>query len=111
VKPEIIALMIPLFALGLGAMGIWTAHLEKMAKLRLKSGENADSALAEEVRRLRAELDALRQSATDYDLAFDKRLDGLEARTETLELRTTVRSTGAEAPVQSATTQKLGSSR
>jgi len=87
VNPGVIALMIPLFALGLGAMGIWTSHLEKMAKLRLKSGENGDSALAEEVKRLRAELVALRQSATDYDLAFDKRLDGLEARTETLELR------------------------
>jgi len=94
VNPGVIALMIPLFALGLGAMGIWTNHLEKMAKLRSKSGENADSALAEEVRRLRAELDALRQSATDYDLAFDKRLDGLEARTETLELRAAANRSG-----------------
>jgi hypothetical protein len=111
VNPGLIALMIPLFALGLGAMGIWTSHREKMAKLRLKSGESGDSALAEEVRRLRSEMEALRRSATDYDLAFDKRLDGLEARTETLELRATANRSGQPIVYDAEVRQDLGNSR
>ena len=90
-NPAVLALLIPILGIGLGFFGVWTAHLEKMAKLRQGAGTTGDSALADEVRRLREEVETLRKSATDYDLAFDKRLDALTARMETMELRSTGR--------------------
>lgn len=94
-NPAMLALMIPLVALGLGAMGIWTTHLERMAKLRIKSAEAGDARAADEIKRLREELETLRQASTNFDLSFDERLDRLEARTSGLELRVAGR-TGAD---------------
>lgn len=96
-NPAVLALLIPILGIGLGFFGVWTAHLEKMAKLRQGAGTTGDSALADEVRRLREELETLRKSATDYDLAFDKRLDALTTRMETMELRSAGRSAGGVA--------------
>jgi len=109
-NPGIIALMIPLFALAIGFVGVLTSHREKMAKLRFNAGEGSDNALAEEVRRLRQELDALRGASTGFDLAFDKRLDSLELRTNSLELRSDA-ARATEASPSNEPVQRIGQPR
>ncbi|MFM7320498.1 MAG: hypothetical protein ACKO5K_03105 [Armatimonadota bacterium] len=104
-SPGVLALLIPIVALGLGAMGILTSHRERMAKLRLKANETSDGRLATEMKQLREELEALRAASTGFDLSFDQRLDRLEARTAGLESQSAI---GRGTAPESSTARTLG---
>ena len=94
--------------LGLGGMAtvfsipgllIWTYHRRKMEELKLqRSGLTKEEIRAEFVS-VRAEIQALRDTSTQYDLSFDNALQQMEHRLGTLERR--AQNSVAEETVQS----------
>lgn len=70
---------------------------EVRAQNRGQHGNSDDVATLHALRELRQEVQALRDTTTKFDMAFDASLDRLEARVERVETRTTASGTTDEA--------------
>lgn len=73
---------------GIPMSAIWTAHLRKMAELKLQVHQQTVNVASNELEALRQEVRALRETSMQYDLSFDTALQRMEQRVETLERRT-----------------------
>lgn len=70
---------------GLPVIAVITAHQRKVLEMKLRLRETStESPIIEE---LRAEISALRDTATRYDLSFDASLQRIEERVGALERR------------------------
>ncbi len=82
---------------GIPIVAIVTSHMRRMAELKLRLRQTAANAGSEEIAKLRAEIQELRDTTTRYDLSFDTMLQRLESRVERLEGQ--ARITGSEPAV------------
>lgn len=73
-------LMIPLYA-------TWTYHKRKMEEIRAKSNARLDDGTRTAIEAIRAEVAALRETTTQYDMSFDSALHRLESRVAHVEQR------------------------
>ena len=73
---------------GLPIVAVITSHMRRMAELKLRMRETAVQANADEVEKLRSELQELRDTTTRFDLSFDTALQRLEDRVQRLEHQT-----------------------
>jgi uncharacterized protein YlxW (UPF0749 family) len=76
----LLVLMIPFFA-------IWTYHKRKMEELRLRGEQQIAAQTQAALDSLRAEMAALRDTTTEYDMSFDTALRRIESRVERVEQR------------------------
>lgn len=85
------ALLIPLAAVicifGIPIVAILTSHWQKMAEMKLRMRQTGDSTVLAEIRELKRQLDALRDTSTQYDMSFDKALQRIDSRVLGLEGR------------------------
>ena len=76
---------------GTGIITAWIQHRSKVAELKLqaraKVETNVQGALDALRQEMRAEIQTLRDTATQYDLSFDTALQRMERRVEGLERR------------------------
>ncbi|MBC8138891.1 MAG: hypothetical protein H8F28_23695 [Fibrella sp.] len=94
-EPGVLALMIPLSAIGTGALAIYLAHVRKLAEIKARTGvvENRNTAnngnvsgdVRAELQALREEVAKLRDTSTKFDLSFDAGLTRLEDRVARVE--------------------------
>jgi hypothetical protein len=63
--PEIIGVMIPIFGMSLGGLGIWTKHQRRMAEMRLMAGSAENGQAAAHVRELEERVRVLERIVTD----------------------------------------------
>jgi hypothetical protein len=77
---------------------IWGHHVRKLAEIKASGVQSVDNALRNEVDALRAEVAALRDTTTKFDLSFDAQLTQLETRMERSEEKTLRTYGTAEAP-------------
>lgn len=83
---EIIGLVGTTLVFGIPLMAIWTHHVRKLAEIKSRGDDGKGaSALRQEVAALRAEVEALRDTTTKFDLSFDAQLTQLETRMEKAE--------------------------
>lgn len=66
---------------------IWTTHRRKVLELQLRLRNQGDVNVNAQLEALRQEVRQLRETATQYDLAFDSALERMENRVEGLERR------------------------
>ena len=89
IPPEDLGVMIPIVALCIPIVKIWTNHLEKIAQMRLEARSvSANVATVESsgaLEDLRAEVAALRETSTHFDMSFDAAISRLEQRVAHLE--------------------------
>ncbi len=67
------------------ALLIWTHHKRTMEELRLRNKNAIGETIKAEFASVRAEIQALRDTSTQYDLSFDTSLQRLERRIEQIE--------------------------
>jgi hypothetical protein len=93
----ILIVCVPMTVLAIPLTLIWTYHRRQMEQLRQqRSGMIADEIKAE-FAAVRSEIQALRDTALQYDLSFDNSLQQMEHRLSFLERRAHVQ---PEAPVE-----------
>ena len=90
---------------GTGIITEWIKHRGKIAEMKLQARAKTDTnvqgsidALREE---MRAEIQAFRDTATQYDLSFDTALQRMEQRVEGLERRAIATETSQPAELRS----------
>ena len=94
---DTIGFLAVLMVFGIPFVAIITAHFRKMAELKLKQSQSADSNVLEAIRELKGQFDELRDTTTRYDLSFDAALQRIENRVNHLEGRMSrVEQQGAE---------------
>jgi len=81
-------------------------HRQRMAEIKSRQVGNVDDIKAD-LERLRSEVKALRETATQFDISFDAALDTLQRRVDTIETRRTV----ATSESASESIQRLGGGR
>jgi hypothetical protein len=80
--PETIAAML-LF--GLPIIAIVTSHQRKMMEMKLRLGDQRQSAPSSELQDLRRAIDELRDTTTRYDISFDAALQRMDSRMNNVE--------------------------
>jgi hypothetical protein len=88
VPTETIAVFIPIVALFIPISAIVTHHLRKIEEIRYRAGNRADSTTQAQLDAMKAELIALRDTSTKFDLEFDKALDDVDKRLQRVEEKT-----------------------
>ena len=75
--------LVMMFVFSIPLAAIWTSHIRKLAEIKSRGDDGkGSSALRNEVEALRAEVSALRDTTTKFDLSFDAHLTQLETRME-----------------------------
>lgn len=91
-----LALMIPISAIVLGVGGSIIQSVlksqERRMELRLKAQKGQNGDVAKQLEAMRAEIAALRDTTTQYDLTNDQIVQRLEERLSRMETRTATRS-------------------
>lgn len=95
---ELIGLAAVAGTFGIPIIAIWTAHQRKLAEIKASGVQSVDNALRNEVEALRAEVAALRDTTTKFDLSFDAQLTQLETRMERSEEKNLRAYASGEAP-------------
>ena len=91
---EIIGLVAVICIFGTPLIAVIANHQQKLAEIRSR-GQSADTALAEEIRDLKKQVEDLRDTTTRYDMSFDTSLQRIESRVSNVENRiAAVESTG-----------------
>ncbi len=81
-------------------------HRQRMAEIKARQVGNVDDIKAD-LERLRSEVKALRETATQFDISFDAALDTLQRRVDNIETRRPV----ATSDSASESVQRLGGGR
>lgn len=76
---------LPLILLSIPFTLIWTHHRRKMTELRLQREIVVNQQVQAQLDAVRAEIQALRDTATQYDMSFDSSLERMERRVQLLE--------------------------
>ncbi len=76
---------LPLVVLSVPFALIWTHHKRKMMELRLQREVVVNQQVQAQLDAVRAEIQALRDTATQYDMSFDSSLERMERRVQLLE--------------------------
>lgn len=79
--------LVLVMVLAIPLLAIWTEHREKMSRLYLESQTRRGEELLAQMKALRMEIQALRDTTTQFDLSFDTTLQQLTSRVEALERR------------------------
>lgn len=82
-----IALFIPLMALSIPLVAVWTHHLRKIEEIRLKAKGQLSEEVKTELHRMQEEIQSLRNTSTKFDMSFDAALERLEQRMDRVEER------------------------
>lgn len=85
--PAEIGTLIPIVALSIPIVAIWTAHQRKMLELRLRLKGEVPQELKAELDELKAQLGQLRDTTTKFDMSFDAAITRLEDRMDRVEGR------------------------
>lgn len=83
---EIIGLVAVICIFGTPLIAVIANHQQKLAEIRSK-GQSADTALAEEIRNLKLQVEEMRDTTTRYDMSFDTALQRIESRVSNVEQR------------------------
>lgn len=86
---DIIPFLIPLTALSIPIVAILTAHHRKIVEMKLKGQSGLSADARAELQEMKAQIEALRDTTTKFDMSFDSALDRLEQRMDRVELRQT----------------------
>ncbi len=84
---EITGLVCGVLAMCIPIVAIIAWHQQRTMEMRLKMGGPADPKLVNEMSELKAQMAALRDTSTQYDISFDAALQRIENRVATLEGR------------------------
>ncbi len=99
VDPMTLGLMIPISAIVLGVgSGIVQSVLksqEKRMEMRLKAQKGQGGDVAKQLEALRAEIAALRDTTTQYDITNDRIVQHLEERLSRIEIKTAAGTTAS----------------
>jgi TolA-binding protein len=91
IDPGVIALSIPIVAIGGGFLTAIVAtlakHQQKMAELRLRSRAGVPEELQAQIREIKQQMNEIRDTGTRFDMSFDAALTRLEERVDRLETR------------------------
>jgi hypothetical protein len=90
-----------LLIFGLPVVAIVTSHQRKMMEMKLRLGDQRQSAPSSELQDLRRAIDELRDTTTRYDISFDAALQRMDSRMNNVEQKLAV----VEGEVQSAQRQ------
>jgi hypothetical protein len=89
-RPEIIWAFIPITAIvlgiGTGLVKLILESAEKRLEMKLRLQQGKDSGVKEQFDALRAEIAALRDTSTQFDMSLQHTLEGLESRIQNVEL-------------------------
>lgn len=85
--PDQLALMIPIVALCIPIVKIWTNHQHKMAEIKAQSGTTLPASVQSDLSEIKRELASLRDTTTKFDMTFDAALSRLEERVDRIEDR------------------------
>ncbi len=100
----VLVLLIPLSAvvlgIGSGIVQLLLKSSERRMELRLKAQQGQSGDLMQQIKALRAEIAALRDTTTQYDLTNDLIVQRLEERLSRIEIKTTAQSARSEEPRQ-----------
>lgn len=80
-----IALGVSGMVFGLPFYALWSHHKRKLEEIKARQRTNIDSETRAAVEALRAEMAALRDTTTQYDVSFDTALRRLESRISHIE--------------------------
>ena len=75
--PGEIGALIPIVAMGLGGLGIWTKHQRRMAELRLRGSQNDATQSADYVRDLEERVRVLERIVTDKSTDVAAQIEAL----------------------------------
>ena len=96
----VLVLLIPLSAvvlgIGSGIVQLVLKSSERRMELRLKAQKGQSSDVAKQIEALRAELAALRDTTTQYDMTNDLIVQRLEERLSRIEIKAAARSASEE---------------
>ncbi len=81
------ALLIPILGVSIPIVAIITSHLREMAKIKANQGAQLSEEVRSELREMKDQLAALRETTTKFDLSFDAALTRLEERVDRVEQR------------------------
>jgi hypothetical protein len=84
---EYIGVLIPIVALMIPIVAIWTGHQRKMLEMRLMLQQGAQGANSAETERLRQEFQMLRESLTAHAMSVDENMKVLASRVSNVENR------------------------
>lgn len=79
------AIIVPGMVLLIPIIAIVTHHRRQMAQMRIETVQRQNPELRAELAALRAEIHALRDTTTQYDLSFDTALQHMERRLSAVE--------------------------
>ena len=85
----VLVIGVPLAIFSIPLTLIWTHHRRKMEELRNQKQVHISEEVRSEFASVRAEIKALRDTATQYDISFDTSLQQAERRIAALERQTT----------------------
>lgn len=80
-----IALVAVVMVFGTGMIAVVTEHFQKMAKIRANGADKHSEEVMGAIAALREEVSRLRDTTTQYDMAFDAALQRLDSRVKHLE--------------------------
>jgi hypothetical protein len=88
--PGQIAVMIPIVALSIPIIAIWTKHQQKMAEIKASVGQGLSSDVQAKLDALQRQIIELKDQSSRFDLALDSNQDRLEERVAFLEEKNAV---------------------
>jgi len=68
-------------------IAIWTAHKRSLYQMKLSAQQHGDERILAQIAEVRKEIQALRDTSTQYDISFDTALQRVEMRLGSLEGR------------------------
>ena len=83
--PEQMALMIPIIAVFIPIVAIWTSHARKMAEIKAMQGQTVAPDIRRELTEIKQQISELRDTTTRFDLSFDAAMTRLEQRVDNIE--------------------------
>jgi hypothetical protein len=96
--PEHLALMIPIIAVSIPVVYIWTKHQQKMAEIKAKIGQGNNTDVQAKLDALQRQIIELKDQSSRFDLALDSNQDRLEERVAFLEEKNAVVNTSSYYP-------------
>jgi uncharacterized coiled-coil protein SlyX len=103
--PETIWILIPLVAVGGGIVKNILSSQEKRLEMRLNAQQGQNEDVTRQIAALRAEVAALRETSTQYDLSFEHMVQRLEDRLGRIETKSAAQSA---TPSTEETPQRVG---
>lgn len=76
-----------LLIFGTPIVAILSHHQRKVLEIKLRLRQTADQGVLDEIRKMQAQIDKLRDTTTQYDVSFDNALQHVSERVGNLEAR------------------------